>query len=137
MAQSDPPPIIVLYDHSCPLCRREMAKLKARDDDNKLLLVDISGDRDVCSDYGFECADVMAALHVQTAQGEWLIGMPAIRHVYRTLGMGWLVAPTALPLLSPLFDDLYIRFAKHRMKLSRWFGYASRCDETGCRRGQP
>lgn len=63
---------IVLYDHACPLCRKEMQRLKARDRHGRLLLLDInSADFDE-SDWGVTRHEASQALHVLTAQDQWL-----------------------------------------------------------------
>ena len=113
---------IVLYDHECPLCRTEMFQLKRRDTLNRLRLVNVAHPEFDAAAWGFDRAALSAALHARNADGKWLIGMPAIRHVYAQVGLGWLAAPTGWKLLAPYFDRLYRRIALNRLAISRWLG---------------
>ncbi len=113
---------IVLYDHACPLCRAEMQRLKALDHDAKLILLDINSPDFNEDSWGVSRSAASTALHVFTPNDDWLIGMPAIRHVYTQVGLGWLMAPTGWPLVSPLADLAYRYFAPNRFVISRWLG---------------
>ena len=123
----------VLYDHACPLCRAEMLRLKQHDRHGRIQLVDISDPGFDDSQWGFTREALSMALHVQTADGEWLVAMPAIRHVYRQVGLGWLMAPSGWPLLAPLADRLYRYIAPNRAQLSRWLGlHTQPCNDDSC-----
>lgn len=126
---------IVLYDHSCLLCRTEMQRLKQRDSCDRLRLVDASAADFDAAAWGFERRALMQALHVRTADGQWLQAMAAIRHVYRQVGLGWLLAPTGWPLLRGLFDRLYRLLVRHRYRITLGLTLTSRgdCDETCAR----
>lgn len=124
---------IVLFDGACPLCRTEMQRLKLRDPDHRLRLVDIAAPEFNAPAWGFELAALGDALHARAPDGRWLIGMAAIRHVYARVGLGWLLAPTGWPVLRPAFDRFYARLARHRVPVSGRLlalGYG-RCD-AGC-----
>ena len=112
---------IVLYDHSCNLCRREMANLKKRDHLQRLLMIDISHPDFDAQIWGFEMSELNAALHVKTTAGEWIKGMAAIRYVYQQVGLGWVWWPSKLPLLSGLSNYTYAWFARNRHRLSAHF----------------
>lgn len=125
---------IVLYDHACPMCRTEMTRLKKRDALNRLRLVNIAHPAFDAAAWGFDAAALSDALHARTPQGDWLIGMTAIRHVYAQVRLGWLMAPSGWPLLAPMFDRCYLMIARRRMALSRWLpgGGAQACDGSQC-----
>lgn len=126
---------IVFYDHACPICRAEMLRLKARDRHARLILLDISSDDFDAQVWGIHREDAQAALHVLTPANAWLKGMPAIRHVYAQVGLGWLLAPTGWPLVSRLADFTYRHFAPNRFAVSRWLGLAyppSSCSNASC-----
>jgi len=112
---------IVLYDHSCALCRREMANLKKRDHLQRLLMIDISHPDFDHAIWGFEMEALNAALHVKTTAGEWLTGLPAIHYIYQQVGLGWLWWPSRLPVLSGLSKYAYAWFARNRHRLSSHF----------------
>lgn len=112
---------IVLYDHSCSLCRREMSELKRRDHLQRLLMIDISHPDFDPEIWGFEPETLKQALHVRTPAGDWLVAMPAVRHIYQQVGLGWLLWPTRLPVLSTVSDQCYAWFARNRANLSGGF----------------
>jgi predicted DCC family thiol-disulfide oxidoreductase YuxK len=116
------PQTTIFYDHACPLCRFEMQHLKQLDKHNRLAQIDISAADFAADEWSMNPEDLNRALHVLTPAGEWLVGLPAARHIYRQLGMGWLIAMTELPVIAPLLDTAYLRFARNRMQISRWFG---------------
>ena len=136
---------VVMYDRACPLCRAEMQRLRARDRVGRLLLVDISAPGFEAVRWGFTQQALASALHVLTGDGEWLIGMPAIRHVYAQVGLGWVMAPTAWPVISSLADLAYRYVAPNRFVLSRWLGLSpativcshAQCDVTQQQAGRP
>ena len=127
------PQTIVLYDRTCPLCRGEMYRLKRRDFKNKLQLIDLFDPAFDASIFGIDRAAASAALHVRTAEGVWLVGMPAIRHVYRQVGLNWLMAPSGWPIVSPLADLWYRHFARNRIVISKWLGLSQ--SERPCQDG--
>lgn len=121
---------IVLFDGACPMCRTEMQRLKLRDPDHRLRLVDIAAPDFNAPAWGFELTALGNALHARAPDGRWLIGMAAIRHVYGRVGLGWLLAPTGWPLLRPAFDRFYAWLVRHRVPVSGRLlalGYG-RCD---------
>lgn len=126
---------VVLYDHACPLCRAEMMRLKEHDQDGNLILLDINHPGFNQDTWGVSRSDASAALHVLTENNEWLTGMPAIRHVYNQVGLGWLMAPTGWPFISPLSDLAYRHIAPNRFLISRWLGLSnasSDCSNNAC-----
>ena len=127
---------VVLYDRSCPLCRSEIERLAHRDHAGRLQLVDISAadfDPDL---WNFSLESLNRALHVRCPDGQWLIGVSAVAHVYRQVGLGWLWWSSRLPLLSRLMQILYLRIARHRYVLSNWYArfFHSRQAHTPCSR---
>jgi len=130
-----PHSVTVLYDEACPFCAAEIAMLRRWDRAGILLTVDISAPGFHAEDRGFSMNALSSELHVQSADGAWLKGMSAIRYLYRALGRGRLLAFTGWPLLSPIFDSMYRRFARNRLLISRRFGLtrgARRCRDGEC-----
>ena len=126
---------IVLYDHACPLCRAEMQRLKALDLNAKLMLLDINSPDFSEDTWGVSRSAASAALHVLTPNGDWLVGMPAIRHAYAQVGLGWLMAPSGWPLVSPIADLAYRYVAPNRFVISRWLGMgraSATCSDDVC-----
>jgi predicted DCC family thiol-disulfide oxidoreductase YuxK len=130
---------VVFYDHKCPLCRTEMRKLAKLDKRGRLRQIDVSADAFDANDWGVEAAELDRALHALTPAGIWLVGMPAVRHIYSEVGLRWLMLPTRLPFVATIFDALYLRLAANRMLMSRWLGYGSAapCRDATCSLGEP
>ena len=62
------------YDGNCPLCRAEIAKLR-RFSKNRIELRDVH--QLEIGETGIEKADLLARLHLKTADGEWITGLKA------------------------------------------------------------
>jgi predicted DCC family thiol-disulfide oxidoreductase YuxK len=113
-------PITIFYDSSCPLCNQEMSKLKEHDQNGKLILVD-------CSAAGFVSpADapakekMMQLLHVLTADGLWVVGVPAFRLAYAGVGFSFVVNWLDKPHVMRLMNRLYPLIARNRYLIPAW-----------------
>ncbi|MDA0267645.1 MAG: DUF393 domain-containing protein [Cyanobacteria bacterium] len=119
-ATAPPWQIKLLYDGQCPLCLREVNFLQKKDADRGLVaFVDIASDRYRPSDHGgvsFE--DAMGRIHAVLPDGQVLQNVAVFRHIYDVLGMGWVYAPTAWPVIGPMIDGLYSLWADWRLKLT-------------------
>jgi predicted DCC family thiol-disulfide oxidoreductase YuxK len=122
----------LLYDGQCPICQKEVAWLSRFNKQGKLGLKDINDIDFNPSQYGKTFEQLMAEIHGVFPDGLIIKGMPVFREAYRAVGLGWLMAPTAWPVLKQLFDGFYGIFAKYRLTLGRVFG-AKRCQEERCR----
>ena len=109
----------LLYDGECPFCSREVRWLKRRDRAGNLELEDISALDFEPTSYGLTRDEVTRVLHGVRADGVVLKGMDAVREAYRTVGLGWVLAPTKLPGLKALSDLLYGCFARNRVVIGR------------------
>ena len=89
----------LLYDGQCPFCRREVEWLRRRDRDGNLALEDIADPGFDPAQYGLTREEVMGVLHGVLPDGRVVRRVEAIRQAYRAVGLGWLVAPTRLPLV--------------------------------------
>ncbi|NJK40866.1 MAG: DUF393 domain-containing protein [Acaryochloridaceae cyanobacterium SU_2_1] len=113
--------IKLLYDGACPLCLREVDFLQRRDRGRGLVaFVDIT-----TPDYaleeakgGIDFATAMGRIHGILPDGTVLVGVPVFRQVYEILGLGWVYAITAWPLIGPLADWIYSLWADWRLVLT-------------------
>ncbi len=128
---------VVLFDKACPICRTEMLRLKQHDRHARLVLLDINSPAFNPDTWGVSHADAARALHVLTPDNEWLVAMPAVRHVYERVGLGWLMAPTQWPLLSSLADRAYQWLAPNRQAISRWLGMQAVSSDGGGQQACP
>lgn len=112
--------IALLYDGQCPLCLREVRFLEAQDRGRGIIrFVDIMEPQYNPEDQGgitFEQA--MGRIHAIKADGTIVQGVEVFRQVYSALGMGWIYAATRWPVLRPLVDTLYDRWADWRLALT-------------------
>jgi predicted DCC family thiol-disulfide oxidoreductase YuxK len=109
----------VFYDGACPVCALEIDTLAARDRERRLDLVDIAAPDFDAARHGFVHADLDAAMHVRCADGHVVRGVPALRLVYEAAGLGWLVRPTAWPVVGGIAAAAYRGFARRRHSISR------------------
>jgi predicted DCC family thiol-disulfide oxidoreductase YuxK len=135
MKPSTPIEFTLLYDGLCPICQKEVAWLSRWNKRGCLAFVDINNDDFHAETYGKTFAELMAEIHGVLPDGTLLKGVPVFRATYRAVGLGWLMAPTAWPVLSSLFVWLYRLFAKHRLRMGSWFS-GSRCTDGSCAIGK-
>lgn len=126
--------IKVLIDGACPLCRREADLWQWLDRGRgRIMLEDIADARFDPTKYGLTRKQALEEIHGILPSGELVRGMEVFRRAYAAVGWGWLLAPTAWPLLRPLFDRGYRWFARNRLRLT---GRRVRC-QTRCSIGSP
>src|SRR5471030_619073 len=112
----------LLYDGECPFCVREMRWLQRRNRHGRLAFEDISSPDFDPSKYGLTHGEVMGVMHGVFPDGRIVRKVEAIRQAYRVVGLGWLLAPTGWPVLRPVFDRLYVLFARNRISIGQIFG---------------
>ncbi len=110
----------MLFDGGCPLCQREVYFLRSRDSLNCIAFVDIDSPSykpDLFS--GISYREAMGRIHAITSTGEVLKDVRVFQEAYRLVGLGWVYAPTAWPILGPIFDQLYEIWSRWRFRLTR------------------
>ena len=122
--------IKVLYDHACPMCRREVTWLSKRDRKGNVCFEDVSAPAFDASRYGLTQAAVEGAIHGILPDGRVVTGVEVFRRMYASVGLGWLLAPTRCPLLRQIADWLYRLFARYRVRLGAALG--RECDDRRC-----
>ena len=111
--------IKVLFDGARPLCRREAAIWQRLDGGRgRVALVDIASVDFQAAECGISHAQAMAEIHGILPSGAVVRGMEVFRRAYAAVGLGCVLAPTAWPLLRPLFDRGYRWFARNRLRLT-------------------
>lgn len=122
--------VTIFFDGACPICSREMNFVRKKNSAGAVRLVDTSSPDFDPRAHGIS-SDPDRLIHGKLPDGTIIQGLEVFRRVYSALGMGWLLAPTAWPVLRPIFDFGYRIFARHRKKIGRIFG--GRCDTNVCR----
>jgi predicted DCC family thiol-disulfide oxidoreductase YuxK len=117
--------LTLLFDGGCPLCVREVTFLQRRDQRlhgvaPRLAFVDINrADYNPAEHSDISYRAAMGRIHAITAGGAVLRDVAVFRAAYQQVGLGWLYAPTAWPVLQPLVDGLYGIWARWRLPLTR------------------
>lgn len=127
---------LVFYDGACPVCSAETQRLRRWDRAQRLALIDITARDFDAAAWPVSVATMNALLHIRLPDGTWQKGMSAVRHLYRTLGRGWMITFTGWPLLADLFDRAYAWFARHRLPISTHLGLR-RCASGTCTKYSP
>jgi len=112
--------IKLLYDGDCPLCLKEVDFLQKRDGGQGLVkFVDIADESYNPKDHsGIDYETAMGRIHGILPDGTILKNIEVFRYIYEILGMGWVYAPTRLPILNSLANQIYTIWADLRLKLT-------------------
>jgi predicted DCC family thiol-disulfide oxidoreductase YuxK len=114
--------ITLFYDGQCALCCRQIDWLRRRDRHGLLVLQDITDPAVHAEQYGLTQPQLMEGLHALLPDGRIVCRVEAIREACRTVGLGWIAAPTAWPVVGWLSDRFYDWIARHRRQFNRLFG---------------
>lgn len=116
-------PLTLFHDGNCPVCRVDVANLKAHNQDGNLRFIDIAAPDFDAAAYGRTQAELLAEIHAQRPDGSFVKGMEVFRLAYRGVGLGWLLAPADWGALREPANAAYRLFARHRPWISRHFGF--------------
>ena len=111
--------LTLLFDGECPLCKREVSFLRSKDGSKFISFVDINSPSykpEFFSDISYR--DAMGRIHAIKTSGEVLKDVDVFREAYRIVGLGWIYAPTTLPVLAPVFDQVYKLWASWRLTVT-------------------
>ncbi len=117
------PPLLVLYDGSCPLCRREIGIYRDLRPTAPLCFADISDPALPLPDgvSGPTRAQLMARFHVRAADGQLLSGAAAFLALWAALpGWRWLARLGRAPGAAWAMEGAYRLFLRLRPRLQRW-----------------
>ncbi len=112
-------PLTIYYDASCHLCNGEMSNLMLRNTAGLLRFVDASAADFVSPIPGAAQAELMSMIHAVQADGQVVRGVAVFRLAYGAVGLGWLTAPTAWPVLRQLADRAYPWLVRNRYRIPR------------------
>ena len=121
------PPLTVLYDGACPLCRREIGVYRGLRPNAPVCFADISDTAQPLPP-GTTRAQLMARFHVRNRDGELLSGARAFLALWAALpGWRWLALAGRLPGAAWAMERTYRIFLRWRPALQR---LASRLDKS-------
>lgn len=104
------------------MCVAQMARLKRRDVQGRLVLVDCSAadfDETVLAGLPIRREDLMSAIHARDAHGRWFSGIQVFELAYSALGRDAAAGIWGSRTLRPLLARLYAWVARHRHAVPR------------------
>ncbi len=122
-AAEQSPPLTVLYDGACPLCRREIGVyrgLQPLQSGGPVCFADVS-DAALPLPPGTTREQLLARFHVRDRDGELLSGARAFLALWAALpGWRWLARVGRLPGAAWAMERTYRLFLRWRPTLQRW-----------------
>ena len=119
-APEEPPPLTVLYDGACPLCRREIGLYRGLRAHSPVCFADVS-DAALPLPPGTTREQLLARFHVRRRDGQLLNGAQAFLALWAALpGWRWLALAGRLPGAAWAMERLYRLFLRWRPMLQRW-----------------
>ncbi len=116
----EPPPLTVLYDGSCPLCRREIGVYRGLQSNTPVCFADVS-DAALPLPPGTTREQLLARFHVRGGDGQLLSGAQAFLALWAALpGWRWLALAGRLPGAAWVMERGYRLFLRLRPMLQRW-----------------
>ena len=114
------PPLTVLYDGACPLCRREIGIYRGLRPNTPVCFVDVS-DAVLPLPPGTTRAQLLARFHVRNGDGQLQSGAQAFLALWAALpGWRWLALAGRLPGAAWLMERTYRVFLRWRPTLQGW-----------------
>lgn len=111
--------LTVMFDGSCPLCRREIGLYQSLASLQPVQWLDVS---ELHSDLApAEQARLLARFHVRQADGRMLSGAAAFVSLWLAMpGWRWLGRFGRLPGVTPVLEWAYVHFLRFRPQLQQW-----------------
>ena len=114
------PPLTVLYDGACPLCRREIGVYRGLRPIAPVCFADVSDTAQPLPS-GITREQLMTRFHVRDSDGQLLSGAQAFLALWAALpGWRWLALVGRLPGAAWAMERAYRLFLRARPALQRW-----------------
>ena len=111
--------LTIFFDGGCPLCKREVDFLQSRNQKGYLSFIDINtSDFYLDLKYGITYKQAMERIHALKSDGSVIKDIKVFQEAYTLIGLGWIYAPTTLPILRSLIDQIYRVWARLRLPLT-------------------
>ena len=124
--------LTIFFDGGCPLCNREVAFLESRNKEGFLKFIDINTDLSFELEYGITYKQAMDRIHAFKSNGSVIKDIQVFQEAYALIGLGWIYAPTKLPLINELIQFIYGLWAKYRLKITFRPSIEKLCSTKGC-----
>ena len=108
--------IKVYFDGKCGLCSKEIRYYQKIAPSAVFSWCDIAHDPAPLAPLGIGQAEALRLLHAEDDEGQLHIGVAAFILIWKQLHSGWrlLAALAGLPIIKPLLEGVYRRFATYR-----------------------
>ena len=127
------PKLTILFDGGCPLCKREVDFLQSRNQKGYLSFIDINtSDFYLDFKYGITYKQAMERIHALKSDGSVIKDIKVFQEAYTLIGLGWIYAPTKIPVFDKFIDFIYGIWAKYRLKLTFRPSIEKLCAEKHC-----
>ena len=125
--------LTIFFDGGCPLCKREVDFLQSRNQKGYLSFIDINtSDFYLDLRYGITYKQAMERIHALKSDGSVIKDIKVFQEAYTLIGLGWIYAPTKLPIVDKFIEFIYGIWAKYRLKLTFRPSIEKLCTEKGC-----
>ena len=109
--------IDVFFDGNCGLCRREISFYRKIASKEAVNWVDLSVTPDILVSEGVDPLDALRILHVRNDKKQLVTGVDAFVAIWKSVPpFGPLAFLVGLPLIRPMVEWAYARFAERRFK---------------------
>ena len=125
--------LTIFFDGGCPLCKREIYFLQSRNKKGYLSFIDINtSDFYLDLKYGITYKQAMERIHALKSDGSLIKDIKVFQEAYTLIGLGWIYAPTKIPIFDKFIEFIYLIWAKYRLKLTFRPSIEQLCDERSC-----
>ena len=125
--------LTIFFDGGCPLCKREIDFLQSKNQKGYLSFIDInSSNFSLDLKYGITYKQAMDRIHAIKSDGSVIKDIKVFQEAYSLIGLGWIYAPTKLPILEKVIEFIYGLWAKYRLKITFRPSIEKLCDQRGC-----
>ena len=125
--------LTIFFDGGCPLCKREVDFLQSRNQKGYLSFIDINtSDFYLDLKYGITYKQAMERIHALKSDGSVIKDIKVFQEAYTLVGLGWIYAPTKIPIFDKLIMFVYGMWAKYRLKLTFRPSIEKLCAARGC-----
>ena len=74
----------------------------------------------------------MERIHALKSDSSVIKDIKVSQEAYTLIGLGWIYAPTKLPIIDILIEGLYVLWAKYRLKITFRPSIEKLCTRRGC-----
>ena len=124
--------LTIFFDGGCPLCKREVDFMSSRNQKGFLKFIDINGSEFSFDKYGITYKEAMERIHALKSDGSVIKDVNVFQEAYSLIGLGWIYAPTKLPIIDKIIGLIYGVWAKYRLKITFRPPIEKLCAERDC-----